>query len=208
MDFSFFSNLLHFDRYLETLSGQPGVFVYLLLFLIVFFETGVVFAPFLPGDSLIFVAGTLAARGYLDVITLFFVFFTAAILGDSVNYWIGNTFGTKFYERSRFYRPQHLRRAQLFYETYGAKTIVLSRFIPIVRTFAPFVAGVAKMEYFTFFVYNVLGGFIWVALLTFAGFYFGTIPFVQQNLELIVIGIVVISLLPVLWEYVRAKRMH
>lgn len=195
---------LHIDQYLDVLIQQYGVWTYAILFLIVFCETGLVVTPFLPGDSLLFAAGALAVKG-LNVWFLVLLLSIAAILGDTVNYWIGHFIGPKVFKRrhSLIFHPEYLKRTHAFYEKYGAKTIVLARFVPIVRTFAPFIAGVGRMEYKKFFTYNVVGGIVWVALLTLAGFYFGTIPIVQRNFELVIIGIIVVSLIPVVIEFLK-----
>jgi membrane-associated protein len=197
--------LINFDDYLVTIVRDYGPLTYLLLFIIVFCETGLVLTPFLPGDSLVFIAGTLAAVNSLNVYILAFVFFAAAIIGDSVNYYIGNYFGERVFAKSRFFKPEYLERTKEFYHKHGSKTIVLARFVPIVRTFAPFVAGVANMEYKKFFFYNVLGAFIWTVIFLFAGYFFGQAQFVKDNLTLVTVIIIFISLLPVLIEYLRHK---
>ena len=199
--------LLHLDRYLAQFVGEHGVWVYLLLFLIVFAETGLVVTPFLPGDSLLFVAGTLAAAGGMDVLWLCAVLSVAAILGDTVNYWVGNWFGTRlFRDDARWLRREYLDRTHRFYERHGGKTIILARFVPIVRTFAPFVAGMGRMSYLTFFAYNVAGALLWVFSLVLAGFYFGNLPWVQANLTLVILGIVLASISPGIFEYWRHRR--
>ncbi len=199
--------LLHLDRYLAQFVSEHGVWVYLLLFLIVFAETGLVVTPFLPGDSLLFVAGTLAAAGGMDVVWLCAVLSIAAILGDTVNYWVGNWFGTRlFRDDARWLKREYLDRTHQFYERHGGKTIILARFVPIVRTFAPFVAGMGRMSYFTFFAYNVAGALLWVFSLVLAGFYFGNLPWVQANLTLVILGIVLASISPGIIEYWRHRR--
>lgn len=199
--------LLHLDRYLAQFVSEHGVWVYLLLFLIVFAETGLVVTPFLPGDSLLFVAGTLAAAGGMDVLWLCAVLSVAAILGDTVNYWVGNWFGTRlFRDDARWLKREYLDRTHQFYERHGGKTIILARFVPIVRTFAPFVAGMGRMSYFTFFAYNVAGALLWVFSLVLAGFYFGNLPWVQANLTLVILGIVLASISPGIIEYWRHRR--
>jgi membrane-associated protein len=175
------------------------------LFSIIFFETGLVLTPFLPGDSLIFITGTIAAQGLLNLFLLFFLLCAAAILGDSLNYSIGKYFGEKI-EANRFFKKKYLEMTQKFYEEHGGKTIILARFIPIIRTFAPFVAGISKMEYTRFLSFNVVGGIVWVALFLFSGYYFGLIPFVQNNLTLIVIGVIILSFLPPVFEYLRSRK--
>jgi len=167
-------------------------------------ETGFVLLPFLPGDSLLFIAGTFAAAGALNVYLIFFLLVMAAVLGDTVNYWLGYYFGEKVF--SRFIKPEHLAKTRSFFDRYGKKTIVLARFVPVVRTFAPFVAGIGKMNYFTFLSYNISGGILWVAFFVFAGFYFGNVSFVKNNLSAFVILIIVISSLPALFEYFKHKR--
>jgi membrane-associated protein len=184
-----------------------GTWTYGLLFAIVFLETGLVVTPFLPGDSLLFAAGSFAALGALDVSFLFVLLSAAAVLGDSVNYAIGHFLGPKVfhYERSRFFNPDHLRRTHEFYEKYGGKTIIIARFVPIVRTFAPFVAGIGAMSYPRFLAYNVFGGVLWVSVCLFAGFFFGNLPFVRRNFSLVIIVIIVLSVLPALVEYLRHR---
>ncbi|HEX7320318.1 MAG TPA: DedA family protein [bacterium] len=196
--------ILHVDTYLLTLIQTYGNYVYVILFLVIFMETGLVLTPFLPGDSLLFIAGTFAAAGVLNVYVLFFILALAAVLGDTVNYWIGHFFGEKVF--SRFIKREHLDRTKSFFDRYGKKTIVIARFVPFVRTFAPFVAGVGRMNYFAFISYNVIGGVAWVALFVFAGFFFGNIPFVKNNLKFFVIAIILISLIPMLTEYIKHKR--
>lgn len=199
--------LLHLDRYLAQFVADHGIWVYLLLFLIVFAETGLVVTPFLPGDSLLFVAGTLAAAGGMDVVWLCAILAAAAILGDTVNYWVGKWFGARlFRDDARWLKREYLDRTHKFYERHGGKTIILARFIPIVRTFAPFVAGMGRMSYLKFFAYNVVGGLIWVVSLVLAGFYFGNLPWVKANLTLVIIGIVIASITPGIIEYFRHRR--
>lgn len=198
-----FEFILHADIYLTTLIQNYGNFVYILLFIVIFMETGLVLTPFLPGDSLLFISGTLASTGALNAYLLFFLISIAAILGDTVNYWIGNYFGEKVF--SRFIKKEHLEKTRLFFNRYGKKTIVLARFIPIVRTFAPFVAGVGKMNYLTFLSYNIIGGIIWTAMFIFSGFYFGDIPFVKNNLAIIVFLIIITSFIPAFSEYIKSK---
>lgn len=199
--------LLHLDRYLAQFVTDHGIWVYLLLFLIVFAETGLVVTPFLPGDSLLFVAGTLAAAGGMDVGWLCATLSVAAILGDTVNYWVGKWFGARlFRDDARWLKREYLDRTHQFYERHGGKTIILARFVPIVRTFAPFVAGMGRMTYLKFFAYNVIGGLIWVFSLVLAGFYFGNLPWVKANLTLVIIGIVIASIMPGIVEYLRHRR--
>jgi membrane-associated protein len=198
--------ILHIDQYLNQVIQQYGVWTYALLFVIIFLETGLVVTPFLPGDSLLFAAGTFAALGSLNIWVLWFVCFTAAVLGDSVNYWIGNKVGPRAFEQDlRFLKREYLDRTHAFYEKHGGKTIVLARFVPIVRTFAPFVAGVGSMRYSYFLTYNVVGAFLWTGLFLWLGYFFGNIPFVQENFELVVVAIVRVSIVPMAIEYVRSR---
>ncbi len=199
---------LHLDRWLGIAIQRLGVFTYALLFVVIFCETGFVVTPFLPGDSLLFAAGTFAAVGSLNVFWLFVILAAAAVIGDTVNYWTGRTIGLeRFIGRGTSFfrvRPEHLQKTQTFFERHGAKTIVLARFVPIVRTVAPFVAGVGHMPYSRFLAYNVVGGVAWVGLFTLGGFFFGTVPAVKDHFSLAIIGIIVISILPGLVEYVRS----
>lgn len=199
---------LHLDKHLDTIFRDFGIWTYILLALVVFCETGLVVTPFLPGDSLLFASGALAAGGALDVHTLALGLFIAAILGDTLNYHIGKYLGPKVFEKkdSRIFKQSYLTRTQEFYERYGGKTIIIARFVPIVRTFAPFLAGVGKMNYSLFLTYNVLGAALWVGLLTYAGYFFGEIPIVKRNFSLVVLGIIFVSILPAVFEVVRAKR--
>jgi membrane-associated protein len=199
--------VLHVDAYLDIIIQDYGLLTYVLLFVIVFCETGLVVTPFLPGDSLLFAVGTFAARGSLDVLVVLLVLGAAAILGDTVNYWIGAVVGPKVFhkENARFLNKKHLERTHEFYERYGGKTIVIARFVPIVRTFAPFVAGIGKMTYIHFLTYNVFGGALWVLLFVLGGFYFGNIPIVRRNFSLVIIAIVVISVLPGVIEALRHR---
>lgn len=203
-----FDFILHFDEHLAYIINLFGPFTYVILFLIVFAETGLVVLPFLPGDSLLFIVGTLAGSGYSNIWIVYFTLLVAAILGDTVNYWIGHHFGDRVFtkENSRIFNKTYLEKTQEFYAKHGGKTIILARFIPIIRTFAPFVAGVGKMHYSTFLFYNIAGAFIWVTSLTFAGYFFGGLLFVRENFEYAVIGIVLVSLLPVLIEYMKHKH--
>lgn len=198
---------LHLDEHLAEVIRQYGAYTYGLLFLVVFLETGLVVTPLLPGDSLLFAAGSFAALGALRIWPLFFLLAVAAILGDSVNYAIGARLGPKVfhYQKSRLFNPEHLRKTHGFYEKYGGKTIIIARFIPIVRTFAPFVAGIGAMSYVRFLTYNVIGGVLWVAVCLFAGYFFGNLPFVKKNFSLVILAIIVISMLPALVEYLRHR---
>lgn len=196
--------ILHLDTHLASLVASYGTLVYGFLFLIVFLETGLVVTPFLPGDSLLFVAGAMAAVGDFNIWLLFSILALAAILGDTVNYSLGKYFGEKVF--SKFIKKEHLEKTQKFFDKYGKKTIILARFVPIVRTFAPFVAGVGKMHYLTFLSFNVIGGLVWVALFTLSGFFFGNLPLVKENLGFIILAIIFVSLLPILFEYLKAKK--
>lgn len=198
--------LLHSDVYLQILIQTYGVLTYLFLSLVIFLETGLVIAPFLPGDSLLFIAGAFAARGALNIFLLFFLLSAAAIVGDSVNYWIGSYFGEKAFSKMKLFKPEYLEKTKGFYERHGGKTIIFARFIPIVRTFAPFVAGIGKMDYIRFISFNFIGGILWVALFLFTGFFFGGIPIVEKNLTWIIIGIIILSIIPPIIEYLRNKR--
>jgi len=201
--------ILHLDVHLTELITQFGGWTYLILFMVIFMETGLVVTPFLPGDSLLFAAGALTAlKGSpLNVVLLWALLAIAAIIGDSVNYSIGKYIGIKaFTSKSRLLKREYLEQAQAFYKKYGRITIFLARFVPIIRTFAPFVAGIGEMPYGYFISYNIFGGIVWTALFTFGGFFFGNLPFVKENFSLVVIAIVVISVLPAVWEVVKAKR--
>lgn len=199
--------LIHFDSALQSIISLFGPMTYVILFLIVFAETGLVVTPFLPGDSLIFAVGALAGREYLNIFISYAVLLGAAILGDTVNYWIGYHLGGKVFAKknSRIFKPEYLEKTSEFYAKHGGKTIILARFVPVVRTFAPFVAGVGKMHYRTFITYNVVGGFVWVTALLFAGYFFGQMEFVKKNFEYVVIGIVAISVLPMIYEFAKHK---
>ena len=203
----FWDLLVHLDRHLGELVAQFGPWVYAILFAIIFCETGLVVTPFLPGDSLLFVAGGLAALGGMNVHLLVVLLVVAAILGDAVNYAVGRYLGRHLFtdRASRFLNPRHLERAHAFYERHGGKAIVIARFVPIVRTYVPFVAGMAEMSYPRFAFYNVAGALLWVVSLCYAGYFFGNLPFVRQNLTLIIFGIIGVSLLPIVWAAVRAR---
>lgn len=199
---------LHLDKHLETLTRDYGGWTYAILFLIVFCETGLVVTPFLPGDSLLFAAGAIAAVGELDVTVLCALLTAAAILGDTVNYHLGKYLGPKVLrgESSRIFNKKHLERTHRFFETYGGKTIILARFVPIVRTFAPFVAGVGAMSYGRFLCYNVVGGVVWVVSLVFAGYRFSKLSWVRDNFSIVILAIIFISVLPGVVEFWRARR--
>jgi membrane-associated protein len=198
---------LHLDQHLADVIQRYGTTTYALLFLIVFLETGLVVTPLLPGDSLLFAAGSFAGIGALRLWPLFFLLCVAAILGDTVNYAIGARLGPKVfsYSKSRFFNPEHLKKTHAFYEKYGGKTIIIARFVPIVRTFAPFVAGIGQMSYWHFLGYNVIGGVLWVSICMFSGYFFGNLPFVKKNFSVVVLAIVFISLLPAVIEYLKHR---
>ena len=200
--------VLHLDRHLSEIIQAYGVWTYALLFAIIFCETGLVVTPFLPGDSLLFAVGTFAATGALDLGLIIVLLSVAAILGDSVNYAFGARVGPRVFreQSSRLFNREHLERTRRFYERYGAKTIVIARFVPIVRTFAPFVAGIGQMAYSRFLLYNVAGGIFWIVSLTLAGWAFGNVPIVRRNFPLVIIAIIVISVLPAVVEFLRQWR--
>lgn len=204
----FIDLILHLDRHLLELAQAYGIWIYAILFLIVFLETGVVVTPFLPGDSLLFVAGAIAAAGEMNVHGLVFLLIAAAILGDSLNYAIGHYLGPRVFrfEDTRFFKRAYIDRTHAFFERHGGKTIIIARFIPIIRTYAPFVAGIGAMPYGRFLAFNVTGAILWVVLLTYAGYFFGNLPVVKNNLTLVILGIIVLSILPGIVEFVRARR--
>lgn len=198
--------ILHLDVHLNAIIQNFGIWTYLILFLIIFLETGIVITPFLPGDSLLFAAGSFAALGSLNVFALFIILTLAAILGDTLNYWIGHFIGPRAFSGNvRFLKKEYLDRTHGFYDKHGGKTIILARFIPIIRTFAPFVAGVGAMDYPRFFFFNVIGAVLWVALFTFGGYFFGNLPFVRDNFTIVILAIIVISVLPGVFEFLRDK---
>lgn len=203
-----FNFILHVNEYLANIISLFGAWTYVILFAVIFAETGLVVMPFLPGDSLLFAVGALASGGFLDIWMVYIVMLVAAVLGDTINYWIGHHVGPKVFakENSRLFNKAYLEKTREFYEKHGGKTIIFARFLPIIRTFAPFVAGIGKMHYNTFLLYNVLGAFIWVTSLTFAGYFFGGLPFVKENFEYVIFGIIALSLVPLLVEYIKHKR--
>ncbi|HSC80119.1 MAG TPA: DedA family protein [Chitinolyticbacter sp.] len=207
MDFNPIDLFLHLDTYLETFVREYGIWAYAVLFAVIFCETGLVVMPLLPGDSLLFVAGMLAGGGLFNIHVLCLLLFVAAVAGDALNYTIGRYFGHKLFANpdSKVFRRDHLEKTHAFYEKHGGKTIIIARFVPIVRTFAPFVAGMAEMSYAKFFTFNVVGAFVWVYSLTFAGFLLGGIAFIKNNLTLIILGIIFVSILPGLIEVARHK---
>jgi membrane-associated protein len=203
----FIDLFLHLDRHLSEIIAQYGTWTYAILFLIVFCETGLIVTPFLPGDSLLFAAGTFAGLGDLDPWLLFGLLSLAAILGDTVNYWVGRWVGPRaFSGKVPYLNQRHLEKTQAFYVRHGGKTIILARFVPIVRTFAPFVAGVGRMEYSRFLAYNVGGGLLWVGLFVFGGFLFGNLPAVRENFTLVILAIIGLSVLPIVIEWLKARR--
>ena len=199
---------LHLDRYLSAIIQQYGIWTYAILFVVIFIETGFVIMPFLPGDSLLFAAGTFAALKALDIRLLLLLLSAAAVIGDTVNYWVGHRLGPKVFrnENARFFKKEYLERTHAFYEKHGGKTIIIARFVPIVRSFAPLVAGVGRMSYGRFLSFNVIGGVGWVLLLTGAGYFFGNIPLVKNNYSLAIVAIIAISTVPIAVEYVRHRR--
>ena len=207
MDFNPLDLILHLDVYLDMLVTNYGTWVYAILFLVIFCETGLVVTPFLPGDSLLFIAGAVAAGGAMDPLLLGGLLMLAAILGDSTNYLIGRTAGEKLFSNpdSKIFRRDYLQQTHDFYDKHGGKTVTLARFLPIIRTFAPFVAGVGKMNYLRFFGFSVLGTVLWVGGLVTLGYFFGNVPFIKQNLSLLVVGIILVSLLPMIISLVRSK---
>ena len=199
--------VLHIDQHLIELTQTYGLWIYAILFLIVFCETGLVVTPFLPGDSLLFAAGAVAALGGMNVHIAAALLLAAAVIGDAVNFAIGKYFGEKLFAKpdSRVFKREYLDKTHAFYEKYGGKTIILARFVPIVRTFAPFVAGMGNMHYGRFIRYNIIGALMWVGLLTYAGYFFGELPVVKNNFGLVVIGIIAVSVLPMAVEIAKAK---
>lgn len=203
----FLDLMLHLDVHLSSMISEYGIWTYLILFLIVFCETGLVITPFLPGDSLLFAAGAFAGKGSLELSLLIPILCVAGILGDAVNYAIGRYLGPKVLKGERwFLKREYLEKTQAFYERYGGKTIVIARFVPIIRTFAPFLAGVGKMNYSRFGLFNVSGAILWVVLFSAAGFWFGNIPVVRKNFTLVILAIIVVSVLPAFFEAIRARK--
>jgi membrane-associated protein len=205
---AFWDLLVHLDQHLLWVAHNYGAWIYAVLFVIVFCETGLVVTPFLPGDSLLFVAGTIAGAGQMNVHLMALLLTLAAVLGDSVNYAIGHYLGPKVfrYDDSWFFKKAYVERTHVFFERHGGKTIVIARFLPIVRTYAPFVAGVGRMDYGRFLAFNVGGALLWVVLLTYAGYFFGNLPLVNDNLSLVIVGIVLLSISPGIFEWVRQRR--
>jgi len=200
---------LHLDKHLNAVIQDYGIWTYLILFLIIFCETGLVVTPILPGDSLLFAAGAFAALGSLDPWWLLILLSIAAVAGDTVNYWVGNYVGPKVFqqERSRFLKKEYLQKTHEFYERHGGKTIIIARFVPIIRTFAPFVAGIGRMSYSWFITYNVVGGIAWIAIFVLGGFFFGNLVVVKKNFTLVILAIILISVMPGILEYLRQRRL-
>jgi len=200
--------VLHVDRHLNALAADYGTWTYFILFMIVFCETGLVVTPFLPGDSLLFATGALCAGGVLNPHLICILLVSAAFIGDNLNYWIGRRVGPAVFERekTRFFKKEYLLRAHAFYEKHGGKTIILARFVPIVRTFSPFVAGIARMAYPHFLAYSIFGAVVWVTFFVYTGFFFGNMPFIKRNFSIVVLAIIVISVLPGVIEYLRHKK--
>jgi membrane-associated protein len=197
--------ILNLDETIISVIQTYGVWIYPLLFVIIFLETGLVITPFLPGDSLLFAAGAIASTGLINIWIIFFILLAAAILGDSTNYLIGRFIGRKM-TKSKFVKKEYLEKTQHFYDKYGGKTIILARFIPIIRTFAPFVAGIGKMEYSKFISFNVIGALLWVSIITFAGFFFGNIPIIKENFTIAIFAIIFISFIPVIIELIKNRK--
>lgn len=208
MILQFIDVFIHLDKYLTTIIQSYGTWTYLILFSIIFCETGLVVLPFLPGDSLIFAAGALAALGALDIKWLIILMCIAAVAGDTVNYWIGYWVGPKIFQKEnvKLLNKKHLMEAHAFYEKYGGITIILARFMPFVRTFAPFVAGIGTMSYWRFMSYNVVGGILWINIFGWLGYYFGNMPYIKKNFSLVILAIVIISVMPAVIEYFKRKR--
>jgi len=205
----FIDVFLHLDKSLSSVIQTYGSTTYIILFMVILCETGLVVLPFLPGDSLLFAAGAFAAKGDMNISTLFVILSIAAVLGDSINYEIGRIIGPRLSKReeSRFINKEHIAKTYVFYEKYGAKTIIIARFIPIIRTFAPFVAGLGNMSYIRFIQYNLIGGISWIAVCLFTGYQFGNIPLIKQNFTMVILAIIFISMLPAVIEYIRHRTI-
>ena len=198
---------LHLDIHLNEIINQYGTITYAILFFVIFAETGFVFTPFLPGDSLLFAAGTFAASGSFNVHILFVILASAAFIGDNLNYWVGRKLGQKLFERnSRFLKKEYLDKTHKFYEKHGGKTIILARFFPIIRTFSPFVAGLGSMRYSRFVINDIAGAIIWVSVFVYAGFFFGNIPVIKNNFSIVIVAIILISALPAIIEFIRHRK--
>lgn len=204
---SFIDIMLHLDKYLNLIIQNYGIGTYIFLFIIIFCETGLVVIPFLPGDSLLFAAGAFASLGSLNIVLLWLILGMAAVIGDSVNYMIGKTIGSRLYQKNnlKFIKKEYLDKTREFYERHGGKTIIIARFIPIIRTFAPFVAGIGEMSYLRFISYNIAGGIAWVSLFTFMGYYFGNLPAVKSNFTFVIFAIIFISILPGIIGYIKQR---
>ena len=205
---TFFDVILHLDKYLTVIFQNFGMWTYAILFMIIFCETGFVVTPFLPGDSVLFATGALASIGSLNIFILFPVFFISAVAGDTANYFIGKKIGSKIFDKEdvKYINKEYLKKAHSFYERHGSMTIVLGRFIPIIRTFVPFVAGIGEMNYPKFITYNMLGGFMWVILFLGGGYFFGGLPFIKQHFSIVVIAIIIISVIPAILTFIKEKR--
>jgi membrane-associated protein len=207
----FIDLILHLNKHLAVLTANYGVWIYLILFAVIFFETGVVITPFLPGDSLLFAAGAIAAAGGLEITLLYLLLTAAAIIGDTLNYAFGKMAGPEMLAHGhKLIKKKHLDKTHAFYEKHGGKTIILARFIPIIRTFAPFIAGIGTMNYYKFIRFNVIGAVLWTTIFLFAGYWFGNIPFIQKNFSLVILAIIILSVLPIVYEfvngYLKARR--
>ncbi|WP_411678971.1 DedA family protein [Clostridium thailandense] len=205
---AFINVILHLDKYLNIIVQDYGMWTYVLIFIIIFCETGLVVTPFLPGDSILFATGALAAIGLLKIIPLFIIFYLAAVIGDTVNYHIGQKIGSKILDKEdvKYINKEYLKKAHSFYEKHGSMTIVVGRFIPIIRTFVPFVAGIGEMSYSKFITYNILGGFMWVVLFLGGGYFFGDLPFIKQHFSYVLIAIIIISIIPGIGTFIKEKR--
>ncbi|MEI6267130.1 MAG: DedA family protein [bacterium] len=199
--------IINIDKHLVAILNNFGAWSYMIMFAIIFAETGLVILPFLPGDSLLFVIGALSVKGGFNILVIYPVLVAAAIIGDSVNYYLGHKIGRKAFKSKYvpFINHNHLDKAEKFYEKHGTRTIIIARFIPIIRTFAPFVAGIGKMDYKEFIIYNICGGFAWVTLFTFLGYFFGNIPAVEENFTFVIFGIIILSIIPPIYEYIKTK---
>ncbi len=198
--------IMHIDKYLGAIIQQYGIWTYAILFLIIFCETGLVVTPFLPGDSLLFAAGAFAGQGSLNITLLFILLFAAAVIGDNMNYWIGRHAGPRvFREKSRFFKKEYLDKTHKFFEKYGRKAVIIARFMPIIRTFMPFVAGIGRMRYPVYLLFDIIGGLCWVGLFTIGGYYFGSMAFVKEHFSLLIIVIIIISFIPLAYEFAMHK---
>jgi len=204
----FINIFVHLDKYISVATQSMGNWIYILLFVIIFAETGFVVTPFLPGDSLLFVAGTLAGAGLINITALYIALLSASILGDTANYWLGHYIGKKVFqnENSKFFKKEYLEKTREFYVKNGSRSIILARFIPIIRTFAPFVAGIGKMHYRTFITYNIIGAIIWVTLITYAGYFFGGLDIIKRNFHYVTLIIIFVSFIPIMLEYFKHQK--